>query len=982
MRRRTKFALSIVVVAVLLLSPFAASWFVRSSHEPEEMSSDVDRDGLEDSKEAQYGASPALRDTDGDGIIDGKEVDYWDRRAREAGHSADDRLGPSMDLDGDGLSNVADRDADGDGLADGLELDMGTDPGSVDTDGDGAPDGLDPRPLVSNDVDSDGLPDDWEEAYGVEDPLADDDGDGLANILEYQEGTSPVLAFGLDEDGVFDLTAFLSSDTKVDSLGDLYQPFRRSDGTLDMDRPVFQVDPTTPARYWRLFDLKTLTGEGWERPAEAEVPEGVIWFSVWKEMYIDYSDWEAYAYSISIAGRWSGPLPSPLHTQVITGIPRNMHAAIALDGTTSIMDGYLTDYRITSPLQDLRDYSEVDPSERHDVPAIYTDLPSTVFSIPHELEKAKTKSPIERVVIARQWLWENSVYGNHLVEWPLSTPADLTDDGIGTSLDLASSLTALCRLMGVPARVVVGFAPGVITGGHRVVRVGDLHVWTEFHDGHMWVPVEATDPDDMNGLGMGSAGGDSSVLLDWPLDDDAWTNASGGALTAASGGIDLPDVPRDTDGDGIPDSLDDDDDNDGLPDDLEREIGTNPIDPDTDHDLLEDASELLNGTSPVNGDSDGDGIADGVEVIILGTDPLNRDTDGAGSCDIQELKYRTDPLDPEDDWMALDFDCDGLTDAEEAAIGTDPRSWDTDMDGLTDSEELHLGTDPGASDTDGDGMTDGLELDSGTDPNDPDTDGDGIPDGDEALTYTGDDGGYTWTSDSWRWRTDPTRADTDGDGLSDGEGWQGNPLDVDPDGDGLTDDREAAHGLDPDSIDTDGDGVSDLEEASRLEMEEEITEARDGMLPIYIALVVLSAAFAFRYRPFDKRIVPDVIDSISELEKWLASLKDAPDDEVREAIYKAYTGLTRILVDNGYMRKREAWTAREFEVAVKEALPWVPGDLLDELTTLFEEARFSDHRLPADYIDRARRCLAGIREALEGAMGKPVDGRGTVAAEA
>ncbi len=976
MRRRTKFAVSIVVVAVLLLSPFAASWFVRSSHEPEERSSDIDRDGLEDSREARFGASPALRDTDGDGIIDGKEVDYWERRASEAGHNADDRLGPSMDLDGDGLSNVADRDADGDGLADGLELDMGTDPGSVDTDGDGAPDGLDPRPLVSNDVDSDGLPDDWEEAYGVEDPLADDDGDGLANILEYQEGTSPVLAFGLDEDGVFDLRAFLSSDTKVDSLGDLYQPFRRADGALDMERPVFQVDPTTPARYWRLLDLKNLTGEGWGRPAVAELPEGIIGVSVRKEMNITYSEWETYVYSISIAGRWTGPLPSPLHTQVITGIPQEMRAGIEIDGTTSIVEGYLTDYRITSPLHDLRTYMVQGHPDGRDLPAYYSDLPMTTYALPPDLEPVMQSPRVERVVAARAWLWENSAYGNHLVEWPLSTPTDLVNGGVGTSLDLASSLTVLCRLMDVPARVVVGFAPGVITGGHRVVRVGDLHVWTEFHDGIMWIPVEATDPDDMNGLGMGTAGGDSSVLLDWPIPDDAWANASGGALTAGSGGIDVPDGPRDTDMDGIPDSLDDDDDNDGLPDDLEREIGTNPIDPDTDHDLLEDASELLNGTSPVNGDSDGDGIADGVEVIILGTDPLNRDTDGAGSCDIQELKYRTDPLDPEDDWMALDFDCDGLTDSEEAAIGTDPRSWDTDLDGLTDAEELAMGTDPNASDTDGDMVPDGLELDQGTDPLRQDSDGDGISDGDEMGFVSGN------LVDTWRWATDPTMADTDGDGLSDGEGYNNNPLHVDPDGDGLTDDREAAHGLDPDSIDSDGDGVSDLEEASRLEMEEEITEARDGMLPIYIALVVLSAAFAFRYRPFDKRIVPDVIDSISELEKWLASLKDAPDDEVREAIYKAYTGLTRILVDNGYMRKREAWTAREFEVAVKEALPWVPGDLLDELTTLFEEARFSDHRLPADYIDRARRCLAGIREALEGAMGKPVDGRGTVAAEA
>ena len=172
-------------------------------------------------------------------------------------------------------------------------------------------------------------------------------------------------------------------------------------------------------------------------------------------------------------------------------------------------------------------------------------------------------------------------------------------------------------------------------------------------------------------------------------------------------------------------------------------------------------------------------------------------------------------------------------------------------------------------------------------------------------------------------------------------------------------------------MDTDGDGIDDWEEAQRQQFGEEVDNTRDGMLPIFIALFVLSAAFAFLYRPFDKRIVPDVIERLSKLEQWLATLKEAPDDEVRRAIYRAYEGLCSILADYGYLEKREGWTAREFQRAVAEALPWVPRELLRELTRLFEEARFSDHELPSDYVDRARTCLAGIREALEEVVGKP-----------
>jgi len=54
---------------------------------------------------------------------------------------------------------------------------------------------------------------------------------------------------------------------------------------------------------------------------------------------------------------------------------------------------------------------------------------------------------------------------------------------------------------------------------------------------------------------------------------------------------------------------------------------------------------------------------------------------------------------------------------------------DTDGDGLTDAEEGTLGTDPTDPDTDGDGMSDGAEVAAGLDPLDADQDGNGTLDG-------------------------------------------------------------------------------------------------------------------------------------------------------------------------------------------------------------------------------------------------------------
>ena len=85
-----------------------------------------------------------------------------------------------------------------------------------------------------------------------------------------------------------------------------------------------------------------------------------------------------------------------------------------------------------------------------------------------------------------------------------------------------------------------------------------------------------------------------------------------------------------------------------------------------------------------------------------------------------------------------DRDNDGLSDAQEGIIGTDPDNPDTDSDGLLDGEEvLTWGTEPLIRDTDTDILLDGDEVRTyGTSPTNPDTDGDGIPDGIEVASGT------------------------------------------------------------------------------------------------------------------------------------------------------------------------------------------------------------------------------------------------------
>lgn len=68
----------------------------------------------------------------------------------------------------------------------------------------------------------------------------------------------------------------------------------------------------------------------------------------------------------------------------------------------------------------------------------------------------------------------------------------------------------------------------------------------------------------------------------------------------------------------------------------------------------------------------------------------------------------------------IDSDQDGLTDEEEATLGTNPNSIDSDNDGLFDREEIKtFGTDPMNPDTDGDGYKDGEEVTKGYNPKGP-----------------------------------------------------------------------------------------------------------------------------------------------------------------------------------------------------------------------------------------------------------------------
>lgn len=312
-----------------------------------------------------------------------------------------------------------------------------------------------------------------------------------------------------------------------------------------------------------------------------------------------------------------------------------------------------------------------------------------------------------------------------------------------------------------------------------------------------------------------------------------------------------PIKPIDTDGDGIPDLLDTDDDNDGMPtkeegsQDIDQDGLVNYLDTDDDGDGIPTNSEGNKDTnqngSPdyLDNDDDGDGLYTQYENYNAGSpvdddtdkdtipDYLDHDDDGDGKLSALENNDPNSNHQPEDakdsdtdgipDYLDKydlhapdkDNDGDGLTNAQEAAIGSNPDSLDSDQDGLPDQFEV------------GSSVTKPLDQDGDGLPNliDPDDDNDSIPsltenagknvpstdsDKDASFDYldTDDDNDGVLTQlENYNGGT-AADDDTDKDGIPD-------YLDKDDDGDLIHTWYENYNGNTPTDDDTDKDGRPD-----------------------------------------------------------------------------------------------------------------------------------------------------------------------------
>jgi gliding motility-associated-like protein len=733
---------------------------------------DPDGDGLTNNQEEALGTDPYNADTDGDGIGDKNDTDPLEGDT-------------NTDTDGDGIPDALDPDDDNDGYSDQIENDLGTDikdPNDIPEDGDNdfLPDALeedfDADP-TNPDTDGDGILDGQDDFPTDPNKAVDTDGDGIDDTLDPDDDNDGVN----DSNDLYPLDPNESKDTDSDGIGDNADSDDDNDGYSDITENLGGSDSKDPSSI----------PDDQDNDFISDAQENIIGTDP------NNPDTDG-------DGVVDGQDPDPL-TNISSsdtdgdGIPDSLDPDDDNDGYSDQIENDLG----------------TDSKDPNDIP----DDGDNDF-LPDALEEDFDTDPTNP-----------DTDGDGILDGQDDFPTDPnkgidTDgDGIDDTLDPDDDGDGVND-----SNDDFPLDPDEIldTDGDGT---GDNADFDDDNDGYSDITesLDGSDskdpssiPDDQDNDFISDA--QENIIGTDPNDPDSDGDGIIDGRDPDPLGGDNTNDPNDFDGDGIPNEFDPDDDNDGVPDikdrfpldpseysDLDGDgIGDNS-DPDLDGDGVNDVNDEFPYDPNESSDNDKDGIGDNADL----------DDDNDGYPDTIETQEGSDPLNPAS--VPEDADKDGLSDAEEIILGTDPTNYDTDGDGVNDKVDAFPLDPEHNSDQDGDGIPDLL---------DPDDDNDGVPDRTDIFPY------------------DPTESeDTDSDGIGnnaddddDNDGYPDvieiragtDPKDkedfpTDLDGDGVSDIEEGYLGTDPNNPDTDGDGVNDLEDPFPLNPEYSKDNDKDGI---------------------------------------------------------------------------------------------------------------------------------------------------------
>ena len=141
-------------------------------------------------------------------------------------------------------------------------------------------------------------------------------------------------------------------------------------------------------------------------------------------------------------------------------------------------------------------------------------------------------------------------------------------------------------------------------------------------------------------------------------------------------------------------------------------------------------------------------------------------------------------------------------------------------------------------------------------------------------------------------------------------------------------------------------------------------QAEEKQVPswAYLLTLLVLALVAAGVVTYRRRQSAELLQEAAEVFAYTAELL-AAGDSVRESIFNCYQNLCSIFQQNGFLR-RDFETVREFEMAIRQAMPQISEEALLALDNMFEQARYSREEMGEQHQAAATQALGRMGEEI------------------
>ncbi len=180
------------------------------------------------------------------------------------------------------------------------------------------------------------------------------------------------------------------------------------------------------------------------------------------------------------------PVPYPATKINITGSwfydPATLNVATARGSIQN--RNYSVEYFVPTPtLAQLRSERTTNSAEFPEELSIPPGTDPLIANQALQLTK-KLQYPYEKALALQNWFRESGDF-DYSLDAPEASGSDAIRDFLnerkGYCIHFASAMALMARTIGIPARITVGFLPGVKVGSWQSVRVSDAHAWPELY---------------------------------------------------------------------------------------------------------------------------------------------------------------------------------------------------------------------------------------------------------------------------------------------------------------------------------------------------------------------------------------------------------------------------------------------------------------------------------------------------------------------